>query len=102
MKNKTEKKSIDMKSTHYSIPDWKIKSLKKIGEAYKIPFKDPPFNTSKEEGYYDIEIFRKTKKWDSFLKEIKSLGVHYEYAFKEGEHDNKIYMPVTIWEKRES
>jgi hypothetical protein len=103
MKKKIENQNIEMKKTHYTIPIWKINSLKKIGESYKVPFNDAPFNNSKEEGYYDIDLFRKTKKWESFLKEIKSLGVHFEYAFDgTGTEKNKIFMTITLWEKREN
>jgi len=92
-------KKIDMKKTHYSIPDWKIKSLVAIGKKYNLPFIDPPFDNSDEEGYYDIDKFRKTNKWNDFIKEIIKLVVHYEYAFMKGK-DKKIFMPVQIWEKR--
>jgi len=97
MKNKKDLK--DLKETHYSIPKWKISALKEIGRVYKLPFKDPPFDASYEEGYFEIDEERKTKRWKNFLKEIIGLNVHYEYAFKDGE-GKKIYMPIQIWEKR--
>jgi len=97
MKDKPEQK--DMKKTHYSIPAWKIKTLKEIGKTYDVQFKDPPFDDSDEEGYFDIDKIRKTKKWKNFIKEIMDLKVHYEFAFKSGE-EKKIFMPVQIWEKR--
>lgn len=103
MKNKSEQKEQkeqkDMKKTHYSIPTWKIKTLKEIGETYNVKFNNPPFDNSDEEGYFDIDAIRKTKKWKNFIKEIMDLKVHYEFAFKVGE-GKKIYMPVQIWEKR--
>jgi hypothetical protein len=98
MKNKKELK--DLKKTHYSIPKWKISALKEIGRAYDLPFEDAPFDGSYEEGYFEIDKARKTKLWKNFLKEIISLAVHYEYAFKSGE-GKKIYMPIQIWEKKE-
>lgn len=104
MKKKTEetkKEGQNMRTTHFSIPEWKIKSLKSIGDKYKIPFKDAPFDNSNEEGYFEIEEFRNTPKWKKFIKEIEDIKVHYEYAYKKGE-GKKIYMPVQIWEKRES
>ena len=89
----------DMKKTHYSIPNWKIKFLFELGKKYKVPFHNPPFDDSNEEGYYDIDKFRKTDKWAEFIKEIVSLGVHYEYSFMKGKGE-KIFMPVQIWDKR--
>ena len=100
-KDKTIKKGKTMKDTHYSIPNWEIKTLVKIGETYKVPFYDAPFDNSVEEGYYDIDKLRNTSKWKKFLEEVEALKVHYEYAYKTGE-GNKIYMPIQIWEKREN
>jgi hypothetical protein len=101
-KEQTEIKKVkSMKETHYSIPSWKIQSLKTIGNKFKVKFNEPPFDNSDEEGYFDINELRGTSKWKAFLKEIETLKVHYEFSFKTGE-GKKIYMPVQIWEKKES
>ena len=90
-----------MTKTHFPIAVWKLKKLSEIGEQYKVPFMDAPFDShSPEEGYYDIDKFRKEKKWKYFIKEIEDLKVKYEYAFKEG-NTKKVYMVVQIWEKKE-
>lgn len=101
VKKEHPKKATSMKETHYAIPSWKIQSLKTIGEKFKVQFKEPPFDNSDEEGYFDIDELRNTTKWKAFLKEIESIKVRYEYAFKAGK-GNKIYMPIQIWEKKEN
>ena len=100
IKEVTKKETKSMKETHYSIPTWKIKSIKSIGDKYKTQFNDSPFDNSEEEGYFEIDQLKDTPKWKKFIEEIEALKVHYEYAFKNGE-GKKIYMPIQIWEKRE-
>ena len=79
------------------IAQWKIKRLVKAGEDYNVPFCLPPFDGNTKEGCFDINKFRKTKKFQEFLTIINSIGIKYEYAFKKGD-GKKIYMVIKMEE----
>jgi adenine C2-methylase RlmN of 23S rRNA A2503 and tRNA A37 len=84
-----------MNKHEVNIPQWKIKRLIKLGEEFKTPFNFPPFNGDINEGYYDIDKLKKTKKFQDFLSIIHSLNISYEYAFHP-ESKKKIFMTIKM------
>lgn len=80
-----------------SIPQWKIKRLIKAGEDFNVPFCLPPFDGNINEGCFDINKFKKDKKFQEFLSIIESIGIKYEYAFSKEDAKKKIkkvYMAI--------
>jgi len=72
--------------------NWKIKKLISLGDDYQCPFLFPPFNNNISEAAFDIHKLKETNFFQSFLANILSLDIPYEYA----KHKDHIFLVMKL------
>ena len=71
-----------------------FKELYSLGELYDLELHYPPFDGYTDECFFDIDEFKDTPSFQTFISAINGMDIPYEYAKRNG--CKKIYLTVKM------